>query len=59
MSYKFIKTLDESNNFDKTNVTIELPHNEQCLDDLLEAFQDFLKACGFAIDKIEAVKDEQ
>lgn len=47
MAYKLIKTIDEKNKFDKTTVTIEIPHNEVTIVDLLDAFEEFLKACGF------------
>lgn len=59
MSYKFIKTKSEDNQFDKTNVTIELPHNEVSLDDMFELFEDFLKACGFNLKgRVDIIEDE-
>jgi hypothetical protein len=47
MAYKLIKTIDPENQFDRTNVTIEIPHSDAGLVELLEAFQEFLRACGF------------
>ena len=49
MSYTFKKTIDPNNEFDNTEVTVELPHNEETLDDLCQAFGYFLKGCGFII----------
>jgi hypothetical protein len=57
--YKFIKTVDPENKFDKTNVIIELPHNEQSIDDLLEAFEEFMRGCGFVFDGHLEVVDEE
>jgi hypothetical protein len=48
--YKFIKVKDDNNEFDKTNVSVTIPFNDITLDDLCEAFTDFIKACGFYID---------
>lgn len=48
--YKFIKTKDPSNEFDKTNVDVEIPFNDVDLNDLFNAFTSFLKACDFSID---------
>lgn len=45
MSYKFIRTNEEHCKY--SEVTVEIPRNDVCLCDLLEAFQDFLKGCGF------------
>jgi len=52
--YKFVKIKDENNEFDKTNVTVTIPFNDIILDDLCEAFTDFIKACGFFIDNKKA-----
>ena len=48
--YKFIKTKDEDNEFENTNVEISIPHNYIDISKLLEAFEDFIKGCGFIID---------
>ena len=47
MSYKFIKTHDPENKHDITDVIIETTHNELSIPDLLEVFEEFLKASGF------------
>lgn len=52
MSYTFKKTADLDDKFDNTNVILELPSNEQTVDDLLEAFADFLRGCSFSIDTL-------
>lgn len=52
MSYVFKKTKDPDNRFDNTDVTVELDHNEQSLQDLIEAFEGFLRGCGFKVDLI-------
>ena len=58
--YRFSKTIDPSNEYDKTNVSINIPFNDVDLNDLCEAFTDFLKACGFYIEgkHAEIVTDE-
>lgn len=53
--YKFIKIKDDNNEFDKTNVQVEVPFNDLSLDDLNEAYTDFVKACGFIINNKIAV----
>ena len=53
--YKFVKIKDENNEFDKTNVSVSIPFNDITLDDLCEAFTDFIKACGFCINNRKAV----
>lgn len=58
MSYKFIKTKDPNNEFDRTNVEIEVCSEEVTLDDLLEDIEDFLRACGYSIHSIEHVKED-
>jgi len=52
--YKLIKTKDPNNEFDKTNVTVNIPFNDITLDDLSEAFTDFVRACGFFINNRRA-----
>lgn len=52
MSIKFIKTADADNTFDNTNVTIEIIHNSASLPDMLEAFTDFLRGCGYAFNGV-------
>lgn len=42
---KFIKTKDETNHFDHTNLIMET--ESETLGDLLEDFTDFLKGCGY------------
>lgn len=45
MSYKFIKTRDEDNRYDNTDVVISF---DACtLDEMLEVFTEFLFACGY------------
>jgi hypothetical protein len=47
MGYKFVKTLDPENEYDTSNITVEIPYNDITLDDLKEVFKDFVTACGF------------
>ena len=46
--YKFIKTLNEDNQYDHDNVTMEIPYNDISLSDLVESFERFLLSCGFS-----------
>lgn len=46
--YKFIKTKNETNKFDLTNVTIEVVDSDSSLDDLVQSFGEFLAACGYS-----------
>jgi len=46
--YKFTKTKDETNSFDFTNVTVEVVNSDSELDDLIQSFGEFLKACGYS-----------
>ncbi len=56
---KFIKTLDPDNKHDTTNVTIELPYSDIGLNEAIEAFDEFLKACGYVYDgKLDIVVEE-
>jgi len=45
--YVFMKNPDEKNQFDLSTVTIELETDNKS--DLIEHFEDFLKACGFVV----------
>ena len=58
--YRFTKIKDENNEFDKTNVSVTIPFNDVDLNDLFEAFTDFLKGCSFFIagKHIELVDDD-
>lgn len=49
--YKFIKNPSEKNEFD--NTTVEISLESDALIDLIEAFADFLVACGFHPDLIK------
>ena len=46
--YKFIKLKNPKNSHDTTDVAIRV-NNESTLPELLQAFEDFLLACGFVI----------
>jgi hypothetical protein len=55
--YTFIKEKDFKNVFDSTKVTVEI----DCvsLNEVLEAFEDFLKGSGFILKgKVEIIEDE-
>jgi len=45
----FKKTLNPDNEFDRTNVTFEIPDNDISLPDLREEFDDFLEAIGYSL----------
>ncbi len=45
--YKFIKTRDESNPHDISNVDVTISNNDVSLSELVEAFEEWLKGCGF------------
>lgn len=45
--FKFIKTIDESNPHDISNIEIIIPNNDVSLDQLLGVVEDYFKACGF------------
>jgi hypothetical protein len=47
---KFTKLKDESNDFDESNVTFEIPNNDLSIPDILEEFEKFLKACGYVFE---------
>jgi len=56
---KFIKTHDEKNKFDTTDVEIKLPLGEITLTETIEAFEEFLKACGYVYDgHLDFIEDE-
>lgn len=44
---KLIKTIDETNEFDMTNVEFTIPNGDINLNDLLEVMQDFISAVGY------------
>ncbi len=46
--YKFIKTKDETNSYDTTNVTVEVTDSNVLLSDLLQSIGEFLLACGYS-----------
>lgn len=59
MSYKFTKTHNPNNQFDVTDVTIELMCGETTREELLQAFKEFLLACGFSVrGEIEVVEED-
>ena len=51
MSYKFIKTKDDDNHFDCTNVTIEVETEQR--QELINAFIEFLSGCGFSTEDLK------
>lgn len=56
--YKFVKYKDIENSYDTTKVIIQLDANS--LPELLEAFEDFLRASSFSFDgHLEIVKDDE
>lgn len=64
MCYKFVKK-NRNKKYDwsdKTKVIIELDSNEATIDDLIEVFESFLKACGYVLPvnaRIDLVYDEE
>ncbi len=55
--YKFTKTPAPDNRFDQN--TVEVTTDTVSLSDLISAFQDFLRGCGFGfIGELEVVNDE-
>ena len=54
---KFIKN-DRYANQDRTRIEMEV-HDESTLDEVLEEFQNFLRACGYTIgyDKVLTIMD--
>ena len=54
--YKFKKTPGDN---DDVIVEVTLDHNEQTVDSLLEAFQDFMYGCGFRLKgDIDVIQEE-
>lgn len=53
--FKFIKTMDPRNEYDISNVTVEVPDNDAELDALMEELGGFLLACGYRFDHLEVV----
>ena len=47
--YKFTKTKDKTNSYDKHDVTFEIEDGEIGKDELKRLFDDFLRACGFVV----------
>lgn len=45
-TYKFVKMRDETNPFDHTDVLVKV--SAEHIADILEAFKDYLLACGFS-----------
>lgn len=59
MSYIFKKTPDIDDRFDTMNVTIETQHNQMGLNDLLLAFEQFLRGCGYEFDGIVTIERDE
>jgi hypothetical protein len=55
MPFKLIKTPEPNNNYDTHTITIEFPGGIT-RDELIEAFQDFMRACGYADCKLEVAE---
>lgn len=55
--YTFTKVPDPNNRFDFTTVTVELEADG--LQDLIEAFEEFLAGCSFSRVKIETVDPDE
>ena len=57
-NYEFKKYKDPDNKFSITEVTMEV--DTECLTDLLESFEDFLRGCGFRINgHLDVVDDDE
>lgn len=56
----FSKIPKQDNEYDSTSVTLTLKRNDYTLDELLEEFTHFLRACGYIIDskEVELVSNE-
>lgn len=52
MPYKFVKAKDESNKFDVSSIVMEVK-DTVTIDELVEEFGGFLKACGFHQDLVK------
>lgn len=59
MAYKFIKTIDENNKHDIAEIQFTVPSNDVTSTELIELFEDFLKACSFGIYKLEIVQEPE
>lgn len=46
--FKFLKTKDEDNRFDTSNVLVT--SDAETLEDILTDFEDFLRGCGYVFD---------
>jgi len=57
--YKFIKTKSSIYTEDTTNIAIENINEGACIDDLLETFACFLRACGYHVDELVHLRDDQ
>ena len=55
----FLKTHDKKNKFDTTDVQIKLPLPDLTLSETIEAFEEFLLACGYQFKgRLEFIDDE-
>lgn len=48
--FKFIKTKDETNDFDQVNIEFTIKQDDIKKSELELYFRDFLRACGYCID---------
>lgn len=55
--YIFKKLRDETNHYDKSDVTMELEAIQ--IDDIIEEFTYFLRASGFVVDEIVHIKQDE
>lgn len=58
MAFKFIKIPDENNRHDVASVEICVDSGEVTLDELVEVFSAFLRACDFSLNDLEIVQKE-
>jgi hypothetical protein len=56
VSFKFIKTIDPNNKFSIVSITHEMPDSDHTLLELLGAFEDFLRGCGYSFDGSVAIE---
>lgn len=54
--YKFIKTHDEDNQYDVSDVEITIKYNDVDLTKLTETFVEFLRACSFSIPPTQSLE---
>ena len=59
MAYKFIKTKDENNKFELSDVELVIDHNDVTTTQLLSEFEMFLKGCGFHFDGVIMIVNEE